>query len=320
MPCFAESTPATALPLNSQLAVDAQDRVLLAEPSGAACIGDPTAAYRLTIPGQATVVALADAGPGFGVGLKEGAVLGYRDAAATPVRWELGDTVVGLTATATGDAFIANTRKGEVFALQIGAATPTRLATIEMPGVGVFRLPAISVVAHPSAAVAAVLLSEADTLLVHDFASGQTTPRSLLLSDWRAAAFSAAGQLAVGLDGARVAVWSGAGGPRELAITEDANSLAFIGEDQLIVQGVQGALMRVDLEIGEHAVVGHTWEPSPYSNDTWLRSGIAARPSGATIVTMDAAIWARPADTVPVAGPELAGWLDRRAQDLGGQR
>jgi hypothetical protein len=95
---------------------------------------------------------------------------------------------------------------------------------------------------------------------------------------------------------------------REFALPEEARGLAFIDEDALVVVGESGALLRVDLVIGEAALIHRDWK------HTMAPTLVTAAPSGQAIVTSNTGLHVQPPDPVPRDSSGLAAWLSQRTR------
>ncbi|MDC0721605.1 serine/threonine-protein kinase [Nannocystis bainbridge] len=296
-------------------------RSLFVDKAGEACLGDGAGLHEFAVGKPTTSVALADAGSAFAAGFADGTVLTWRDVAATARKWELGAQVAGLVLTRAGDGAIAFTPAGQVFALTDAADGPRQIAAIDPgPPTTYYRPP--QTIVHPRAAIAVVPLIGHDAIAVHDFASGATTRRPVVLPAVPTAAYSPSGEtLAVAVAGRRVLLVRGADDPgRELALPDDARALAFVGEDQLAVLGESGDLLRLDTVLGEAAVVRRAWTARLDGYAALTRANLVADPDGATVAftQADFDLTVQPADPLPREPAALAGWLQTRARQLAG--
>ncbi|MCY1062794.1 protein kinase [Nannocystis sp. SCPEA4] len=294
-------------------AVDAQGRVLYVDADGKACLADAAGAHVFALPDSTDHLALADAGPALAAGFADGAVLVWRDVAATPRRWELGAAIAEIALTPAGDGVVAHTRAGKVFALTPADDVPREIAVLDPGPPPTFF--------HPRAAVAVIPLPGQDAIAIHDFVAGTTKRRELILPTAPVAAYAPSGAtLAVAVAGRRVLLLHGADDPgRELVLPDEARGLAFVGEDELAVLGESGALIRVDTVIGESAVIREGWT-EPFTDwSVHFRMNLVAAPSGATHLLAETyfPVTTHPADAVP-RGEALAEWLQTRRAGLAG--
>ncbi len=93
-----------------------------------------------------------------------------------------------------------------------------------------------------------------------------------------------------------------------MALPEEARGLAFMDEDTLAVLGESGALIRVDLVIGEAVVVHHDWKRASGP------SLVTATTSGQTVVLSNSALHVQPADPVPRDSEGFQAWLAPRTR------
>lgn len=320
--CLADVSTEQIVARDARVALDRNDRVLFVGPTGVACLGDRAgSAKSLTFAGKPTAVALAGVSPAFAVALEDGAVHGFHGPDAPPQRWTVDRPVSRLVAMPVGDAFVAHTRGGEVVALRIGVDAPAALVTVDPGGRSAARIDSINTVAHPSQAIAAVLVPDEDLLLLHDFTTGQSERHTLLLPPQPVAAYSPAGsRLATATGGSSIVVLSAAEGMREVPLPEGAGGLAFISEDELAVLGERGSLFRVDLTIDAAAVLSYRWNPNSDALMFASHATLAATPSGA-VVAWDRGnytVFTAPADAVPGDASSLATWLRVRADAMHG--
>lgn len=147
--------------------------------------------------------------------------------------------------------------------------------------------------------------------MLYDARSDQIDRRPVLFPLHPALAYSPSGaRLAVAVAGRRLLVLSGADDAgRELSLPEEAEAVAFVDEDDLAAVGHLGTLLRVDLELGEVAVVQRGW-----TNGREKVHEFAALPSGEVRMYAGPYLQVDPADLVPQDAPALHTWLTTRAR------
>ncbi|WAS95121.1 serine/threonine-protein kinase [Nannocystis punicea] len=320
--CVDRLTTEQLLDRGARVAVGGSGRVLFVDEAGQACLSDAAGRHEFAVPAGISAAAVADAGAALTVGFRDGVVLTWRDVDAAPRKWELGAEVAELVPTRSGEGVLAHTRTGKVFALADGADRAIEIAAVDPgPAASFYRPPPTFV--HPQAAVAVVPLPGQDALAVHDFATGATARRPLVLPTMPTAAYSPSGAtLAVAVAGRRVLLVQGIDDPgRELALPDEARGLAFVGEDQLAVLGETGALIRVDTVIGEAAVIRRSWTGPLDGLSSRTRVGLAAGADGTTFAFLEMykRVAAQPAESVPRDAATLTSWLQARSRQLGRQ-
>ena len=285
----------------ARLAVDARGRVLSIDEAGQVCMNEVDGQTRLiTVPERATAAALADKGDAFGVGLDDGAVLAWNAAGEEPRRWQLDAEIRQLWMIGEGGALIAQTGSGAVIALRPGDDAPAVLGS-SAPDKDPYS---VRVVKHPEQSGAAILLDDEDAVVFYEV-HGAVVRRPTSFSIEAAAAYSPSGrQFAVGLAGRTLLVLASPDDPgRELALPEEARGLAFIDEHELAILGESGALLRVDLVIGEAVVMHRSWK---YTTGPTHAS---AAVSGRAVFYRNASLFVQPADPVPGDSSGLQAWL-----------
>ena len=306
--CLAGVLPQSLAGAQARLAIDGRGRVLFADAD--ICleeIGGPPRS--IAVPARATSVALAQHGDGFVVGLVDGTVLGFADADATPLRWQLDGPPAQLWAVGALAGVVARTDAGAVVALHPGRPVPTPLGLASSDR----ERRDVRVVMHPTRpTLAAVLLGLEDAVVFLDAERGASSRRPVAFASEPAAAYSPGGrQFAIGLADRRLLVLTDDEGEgRELALPEDLRALAFIDEQELAAVSTTGALIRIDLAVEDAVVVHRAWK------HTWTGSTqISAVPDGPLVVaTSDGALWLPPIDPVPRDPATLAAWLSARTQ------
>jgi hypothetical protein len=290
-----------------RIVVDRRGRVLFIGERGEACLSDASSGARhLAVSERATVAALAEHHEAFAVGLADGSILVWDAPDSTPTRRPLDAPPARLWLGPDGSVAVAQTLSGSVYALRRGADAPTRLgsARADEPQRG------LRVAAHPRQGVIALALPDEETLALYDARSGEIDRRPVLFPPHPALAYSPSGaRLAVAVAGRRLLVLCGAADPgHELSLPEEAQAVAFVDEDDLAVVGALGTVLRVDLELGEFAVLRRGW------TERRERVGsLAASPTGELRMHAGPYLRVHPADQVPRAPPALRAWLTARA-------
>jgi hypothetical protein len=289
-----------------RVAVDVRGRVLFIDEAGKVCLSDELGeAHAISVPTWATATALSDTGESFAVGLRDGAVLAWSTISGTPRRWQLDAGIRQLWILGDGLALIAQTGSGAVVALRPDDDAPTPLGS-SVPDRDLYG---VRVVMHPQQRTAAVQLGDEGAVVFYDL-DGAEIRRPTSFSIEPAAAYSPSGRrFAVGLAGRVLLVLESPDDPgREFALPEEARGLAFIDEDALVVVGESGALLRVDLLIGEAALIHRDWK------HTMAPTLVTAAPSGQAIVTSNTGLHVQPPDPVPRDSSGLAAWLSQRTR------
>jgi tRNA A-37 threonylcarbamoyl transferase component Bud32 len=308
--CLAGLTVPVIDDVDNHLALDSRGRVLFADKTGRACVQDLAgAAHPLQLPATPTAIALVEGGEGFVVGLADGGLLRWASPVAAPSRLDLGTGVFVVTALLDDAGMVAITSDGKVVAARDGAAAT--IATIDRREGMTQRIIANAIAVDPRRPAAAIALPGEDALLRHDFATGVTDRRTLLLPDHPALAFSPEGRLAVALAGPRLLVLDDGADGRGLVLPEEARALAWLDEQQLAIVGSHGSLLRADLEADEATVLRHDWTSSE-GVDT--APTLIAGPTGAaTLFTRNSfRVDRHPADPVPTDPARFAAWLQAR--------
>ena len=287
--------------IDARLAVDARGRVLFIDEAGAVCLDDGEA-RSIATPTRATAAALADRDDALAIGTADGTILAWPAPTTQPRRWQLDAQIRRLWLLGEDLAIIAQTGLGTVVALDAEDDAPVVLGG-SMPD----RDPdGVRVVIHPQRRAAAVLLGDEDAVVFHAVDS-PAIRRPIAFSSEPAAAYSPSGRrFAVGLAGRLLLVLASpdeAG--RELALPEEARGLGFLSEDELVVVGDSGGLIRVDLVVGEALVI------APQSISTVGPTRVIA--AGDQIaISAYSGLTVQPLNPVPGDSSELAAWLARR--------
>ncbi len=313
--CLAGATVDALTHGYARRAIDDTGRVYFSDVEGRACVARAGgAATVLAQPGRATAVALGD-GESLAVGLGDGGLLLWERPQDPPRRIELGAEVVTLVPAHAGAGHIVVTHAGVQAVSRTGVKR--EIVGIAADDARADRMASVAVVAHPRAALAAVLLPGDNALHLHDFAAGVSSSRTVTLATPVAAYSPSGAQLAVAAAGRRLQIFRDVDDPgRSFTLPDEVESLAFLDEDQLAVVGDGGALLRVDAATGESAVLQRDYIP----HEDFYRVRLVVRPGAALLGhgTRDMTVVYQPLDTVPHGRAEFAGWLTGRGAALTG--
>jgi hypothetical protein len=285
------------------VAVDRRGRVLAVDVHGTACLSEVAdETHRLDIPAKATAAALAELEDSFAVGLVDGTVLLWSDREHQPQRWQLGAAIVRLWGSDDGAFWIAHTGASQVFALRRGVATPTLLGDTH-------TLRGIPIALNPRRSAAALVLEGDEALVLYEASSDRTVRDPLTFPATSAVAYSPSGErLAVTLAGRKVRILTDPYEPsREIDLPEDGCGVGFLAEDELAVVGQFGSLIRVDLVLGEAALIQREWTQTRQPT-----MQILVRPDGQIMLFEPLSLEIHPAPTVPKDSAGLGVWLAGR--------
>lgn len=305
IPCLEQRRLQALQPIDARLAVDARGRVLFIDAAGAVCLDDGGGEARsIAVPTRATAAALADPGDALAVGMADGTILAWPAPTTAPRRWRLDAGICRLWLLGDARAMIAQTDAGTVVALRAEDDAPVVLGSAA-PNPG---HPDLRVVVHPRQREAAVLLGDENAVVFYAV-DGPAIRRPTAFASEPAAAYSPSGRrFAVGLAGRSLLVLASpeeAG--RELALPEEARALGFLSEDELLVVGDSGAVLRVDLVIGEAVMIDP--DRGPTMGPTRILAAGDQR-----ILWAHERLTLQPADPVPEDSAELTAWLSRRTR------
>jgi len=304
VPCVKEMRLYQLLQVRDGLAVDRRGRVLFVDDAGEVCFDAGDGPRAIALRDRATTGALADIGEGFVVGMTNGQVMAWSAVDAEPVSWQLDAGIRGLWVVGDMRVVFAQTGSGAVVALRSGVAAPEAIG-VSSPETHPYS---VRVIMQPGMREAAVLLGDEDAVVFHD-TERATRRRPVAFSVEPAAAYSPSGdRFAVALAGRGLLVLADPDDPgREMALPEEGRGLAFIDEEALAVVGESGALIRVDLAIGEVVTLRRDWARYP-----GVPTYVSATADGAVIHIGSTGIMIQPLDPVPRDSEGLRAWLAAR--------
>ena len=324
----------------ARTAVDARGRVVHSSKDGALCVAaaggpahelvlpaatapapapDPDgprrfADFHLTHPVRVSALALG-AGEQVAVGSVDGDVYTWQRPGDALRHHSLGAAVLRLTAVGAGH--VALTHEGVLATRDDGSVREVLRVPAGDPYTT--RLSRTALAVHPRAPIVAVAVPGEDALHLYDFASDRVHLRSVKLTAPAVAYSPGGGQIAVAVAGRGLHVFAGLDDPgRTLTLPEEAQSVAFVDEQQLAVIGERDSLICVDLPTGASVVC----KPGFTATDGELyRVSLHPQPSGALLGFVDGSdqIAYLPPVVIPHDPAALGAWLQTRRAALGGE-
>ncbi len=291
-----------------RVAVDRRGRVLVAAGRYGLCLSTPGAeAIEVPVEGHVQSIALADASEALGVGLRDGVIVLWSEAAAAPQRWRLAAPIDGLWLAY--DARVAYALAGgQIVALRPGQPTMTPIVDV-----GTARPREVAVALDPRGGAAAFALGGHDVLVVHRAQDDVVAihPRTLALPP--SLAYAPSGErLALAVPGPAIEVLDpGSAVPLAPAIPlpHAPVGMVFIDDEALASVGDDGSLARIDLTLGLALVVRPEWIPDV--DRRRALDSLAGAPDGRVAALRAYNLWSTPPDAVPERA-ELREWVRAR--------